>query len=328
MIQPDNEIQRTSDKNAKNFQSIPKAEVGMAGTSQSHSKQASDSSLDTFDELPYGYPALAEYHGSEDRNLVFRRFRHLQARLILEKQDQIRQLEEEIRWYDSEDKAKDLHEPSPRRIETRYRHDIDEAKNRLELFDRAEREFIEYERLLSAAHHLATLERPFEYEYKNVLEHILTTKPVTKPEVAYIDDLKDLITLRRPGAHAHIGGLVELALNHIKIATQKNGGNVTMQKWVEENGESERLAGKFIATVMFLLVPPLFVVPIYALSEVGNNIGKSIGILVAFALTFTGLLLLEGSAKQHEVLSSSAAYLAVLVVFFGSLGNNNASPSG
>ncbi|KAL9088937.1 MAG: hypothetical protein Q9165_005994 [Trypethelium subeluteriae] len=298
-MQPDSEIRSVNDRNANTFLSIPKVEEGMGGTPKSPSEEASDLSHDN--AVEDGYPALAAYHGSEDRNLVFRKFSSLQARLILEKQDEIRLLEEQIQQYDSDCKAKDIHGQSPRRIETRYRRNNAEASNRSEFFDRVERKFLEY------AHRLATLERPVKYEYKNVYRYIHQTKPVTAPESTYIDEPRDLITLRRPGAHAHIGGVVELALNRIKQATQRNGRNVTLQKWVQENVKSERLAGLFIAGVTFMIVPPLFVVPIYALSKVGDNIGKSIGILVAFAVTFTGLLLVGTPAKQHEILSSSAA---------------------
>ncbi|KAL9078791.1 MAG: hypothetical protein Q9157_002274 [Trypethelium eluteriae] len=301
-----------SDGFQNTLHSIQNAEAGIAGTSKTSSEQATDPSIGISPQD--GYPALAEYLGSDDRLMVFRRFSRLQARLILEKQDQIRLLEEEIDQCDDDDKLKDsLQRENPSRLQTRYRYNAEEAEHRSKLFQRAEREFLEYapEKLLSAAHRLTTLERPIPYEYKNIFNYINTAKPVTRPEAAYIEDHVDLVTLRGSGIQARTGCFIELALNLIKRATRIRENAVTMQAWARENAKSKRVAGIFITIVMFLIVPLLFVVPIYALYRVGNNIGGSIGILVASSLTFTGLLLVTTSAQQHEVLSSSAAWVII-----------------
>lgn len=82
-----------------------------------------------------------------------------------------------------------------------------------------------------------------------------------------------------------------------------------MQEWLKGNGRAEQTASVLISITMLLLIPILFILPIYALSKVGNNIGKSIGVLLAFALTFTGVLVVATPAKQHEVLGAAAAYV-------------------
>lgn len=134
-------------------------------------------------------------------------------------------------------------------------------------------------------------------------------------EALFIEDHRDLITLRASSAHAHVGAFIESMLNRVKNwisskaerVTGSSDKAITLQEWLSENGKSEQLAGRFIATGMFFVVSTLFVVPIYALSVVGDNISKSISILVVSALTFTALMLVATPAKQHEVLSSSAA---------------------
>lgn len=85
--------------------------------------------------------------------------------------------------------------------------------------------------------------------------------------------------------------------------TQQGG----MQAWLDANAETEKLADMSISGFMLLLVPILFVIPIYLLSEIGQDVAKSIGVLIAFALAFTSVLAAGTPAKPHEILSCSAA---------------------
>lgn len=80
-----------------------------------------------------------------------------------------------------------------------------------------------------------------------------------------------------------------------------------MQAWLDANAETEKLADMSISGFMLLLVPILFVIPIYLLSEIGEDVAKSIGVLIAFALAFTIVLAAGTPAKPHEILSCSAA---------------------
>ena len=77
------------------------------------------------------------------------------------------------------------------------------------------------------------------------------------------------------------------------------------------------------AGLLLLLVPVLFILPIITLSVIGDDIKKKTGVLVAFTMTFGIVLIIGTHAKPHEILSCSAAYLAVLVVFYGSVNSRN-----
>ena len=50
-----------------------------------------------------GYPKLAAFQSMDRGFSVYRQYRYLQARLLLEKQDQLRLLEETLDSYDTED---------------------------------------------------------------------------------------------------------------------------------------------------------------------------------------------------------------------------------
>jgi sulfite exporter TauE/SafE len=79
-----------------------------------------------------------------------------------------------------------------------------------------------------------------------------------------------------------------------------------VRSWLHENSETEYIAKQIIRGFLFITIPPMFVIPIYALHMVSSSIGKSIAVLVAFTLAFTILVLLATPAKPHEVLSVSA----------------------
>lgn len=49
-----------------------------------------------------GYPNLAAYQDSDEEFMLYRRFGYLQARVLLDKQDKLRQLERELDVFDAE----------------------------------------------------------------------------------------------------------------------------------------------------------------------------------------------------------------------------------
>lgn len=53
-----------------------------------------------------GYPNLAAFNSSDEDFAIYRRFGYLQARLLLDKQDQLRLLEEQLDRYDTSDPMK------------------------------------------------------------------------------------------------------------------------------------------------------------------------------------------------------------------------------
>jgi hypothetical protein len=285
-----------------------------------------------------GYPALGQFLGGDERWMMFRRFSRIQARLILEKQDEMRILEERLHDMDLDDLSKEPREPNRprRRLFTRHRQDKDEAAARQLLMGDLERTYLEYERLLSAAHRLNTMNKPAPYEWKSVKKYIERTKPIVQRESDYIKLYPDLVSLRGASEHAHLSAFVERVFNQIKswrnpnikqqdrnketgiwsvkhmekkdpMDDSSNKEKFSLSEWQKGNSLAEKWARMLVSTMLLLLVPVFFVIPIYALTRIGNNIGNSIGVLVAFALSFTVVLQSVTSAGHHEVLGITAA---------------------
>ncbi len=127
-----------------------------------------------------GYPRFAEFIGDKERTMMFRRFRHFSARLILEKQDDIRIIETELRELDEADSSPTPDGKPSRKWKTRHRQDRREAEKRRKLFARAEKAYKEYADLLAAAQQLATLGAPRKYDSENVFKFVKEANPVVR----------------------------------------------------------------------------------------------------------------------------------------------------
>jgi len=89
-------------------------------------------------ECPRGYPNLAAFLDSDENFMVYRRFGYVQARLLLEKQDELRRLEQKLDSYD-----KKVQKARPINLMTLDLRPEDAAQ-RKEIMDKLERKFCEY----------------------------------------------------------------------------------------------------------------------------------------------------------------------------------------
>jgi hypothetical protein len=85
--------------------------------------------------MPTGYPQLAAFMEEKDSLMIFRRFGYLQARLLLEKQGRLTQLEDELDKMDRHD-----YKEEPNRIRTTNL----QTKARRNLLAEADKNFREY----------------------------------------------------------------------------------------------------------------------------------------------------------------------------------------
>jgi hypothetical protein len=87
---------------------------------------------------PKGYPRLAAFLDSDENFMIYRRFGYVQGRLLLEKQDELRKLEEKLDKYD-----KQVEKTCSTNLMTRDLPSND-AESRKELMDKLEQKFCEY----------------------------------------------------------------------------------------------------------------------------------------------------------------------------------------
>jgi hypothetical protein len=93
---------------------------------------------DIVDDAPRGYPRLANCISSDENFLLYRRFGYLQARVLLNKQDQLRELEMTLDALDAFD-AKH----APEGLRSREKDEATSDKRR-DLLGRIEQKYKEY----------------------------------------------------------------------------------------------------------------------------------------------------------------------------------------
>jgi hypothetical protein len=90
------------------------------------------------DACPEGYPRLAALLDSDENFMLYRRFGFLQARLLLNKQDELRELEKDLDRMDKVDLKKDA-----RLLKSREKDDAENGR-RKKLLQEIEGKYIEY----------------------------------------------------------------------------------------------------------------------------------------------------------------------------------------
>lgn len=144
---------------------------------------------------------------------MYRRFGFLQSRLLLDKQDELRQLEKALDKLDKREAKKDVKRPMTRDL-------LDEdLKPRQHLLNVIEQKFCSYggfslvlvyrfpadlmiANLLDAAQKMVALNRPSKSDYTSVRNFMHNRKPLMDPEASWVDHEEDMATLRVGREHA------------------------------------------------------------------------------------------------------------------------------
>ncbi|MCJ1228643.1 hypothetical protein MMC12_005304 [Toensbergia leucococca] len=259
---------------------------------------------------PEGYPNLAAFVDSDENFMLYRRFGFLQARVLLEKQDELRLLEKELDRQDMFTQRRD-----PNSLRTR---DLNEEKiqRRRKLLQKIEAKFCEYAKVLCAAQQLMAFNKPAEADYVSVERYIHGQQPLVEEEASYIYRKEDMITLRPGREHAWLDAFIERLLRTI---------NCQFVEWIFCSSETkEKSTGegvyytrqridRFVVSIITLVILALLIIPIYILYNLSDNIGEQrnvalhIGVLLVFTLTFSAILSLFTRARRHEILGASAA---------------------
>lgn len=100
------------------------------------------SDIEVVEHCPEGYPRLAALLDSDEKFMIYRRFGFLQARLLLNKQDELRELEKDLDRLDKVDERKD-----PSLLKSREKDDAANGRRKKLLYD-IEEKFKEYGHLI------------------------------------------------------------------------------------------------------------------------------------------------------------------------------------
>lgn len=103
------------------------------------------------EDHPVGYPRQAAYADSDESFMIYRRFGYIHARLLMYRQDELRELEDTL----SEMDKKDAKDPDPDRQACLKSRDLDEenrelpGRDRIALLNQIEEKSLKYGNLPS-----------------------------------------------------------------------------------------------------------------------------------------------------------------------------------
>lgn len=279
----------------------------------------------TLEGCPLGYPKLAAFIDSDDNFMIFRRFGFLYSRVLLNKQDEIRELESRLDKMDEEDyenKSTRVCLKSRSRDEKRT---CNTGQTRKELLQASEKKLLEYGNIMLQAQQLVSMNRPAARDLQSVQNFMANgseedgcrVRPLLQADASFIYRNEDLITLRAGRESPWLDAFVERILKFFPCpvfryifcdkATRLKTDNEHIQYYSKER------INRFVTLIITCMILVLLVIPVYALYKSSSgpdndstNI-RCIGILLVATLVFSAVLSLFTRAKRHEILGASAA---------------------
>ena len=166
--------------------------------------------VNKLEDYPLGYPRVSYVLDSDDSFMMYRRFGQLHSRLLLQKQDQLREMEQELLALDNKDnQMEDTQIFLRSREEDEMRDPPTRGRSRIELLGEIERVLMEYGRVLTQANQLQGLSRPTDRDHASVSNYFANHKPLMEADRDFLYHKEDLVTIRAGREHAWLDAAVE-----------------------------------------------------------------------------------------------------------------------
>ncbi|KAL9129784.1 MAG: hypothetical protein Q9217_001860 [Psora testacea] len=285
------------------------------------------------DEFQQGYGKVAAFEDCDPTLNIYRKFGWLHDRTLLHLQDELSELERELKYLDEYDFKDGDH---IRLISRRYDYGLlgsGTQSERKDLINEINAKLKEYDELLLRTRQIKALKRPTERAQRSLFSLIKSTQSLVKDESDWIRHSLDLAALSVGTEHGWFNEFLEDSMNNISRR---------MTRWFFTTSEQRTQAGKeviqltspvrrdnFLRVILTTLALILLLVPVFILfklqpshaSEVKKKSNYQILTVFLFTLFFSASCSIFTRARRQEVFSATAAYCAVLVIFLGNTSN-------
>ncbi|OTB02858.1 hypothetical protein M426DRAFT_24291 [Hypoxylon sp. CI-4A] len=263
------------------------------------------------DDYPNGYPRLGAFITRDQGHLIFRRFNWLQARVLLNLQEQLQEYEVLLNSYDSRGATATL---------------VSEAeeitRGRDKLMQLIEDKYKRYVCFVNAASTVACRSQPQQTNYRSLEAFFQRHDPLREQE-SYYTHRDDLISLKPREDTSRVDTrFMKLILEAPGKVTQR------LFRHPELSGHDDFMLTYSMKRIMFakavilgvplivLLVGPIY--PLYSLSQGEMTERTLVGIMfiqLGFTCLFACCLKYMTRSKRHELFACTVAYMGVLLVF-------------
>lgn len=252
------------------------------------------------DNTPNGFPRLAAFQSSESNFSLYRSFTYLHSRILLDLQDEIRNLEKELDDIDWDDFDDDPERLRSRETDVARAANEGDARNRRVILKEIKTKLMEYDEVLIKARTLDSFQKPSDRNYRSVRRFHHNHKPLLDAETDSIRSKEDTVSLRNSGREggSFDGGLekaifkVDSWIMGVARTFGIQGHNTPLGQYFQSpelrakttnkyitlysSSRIDKLANILITLVIFiLLVVP--VVAMYLLTSTNLHIGNESG---------------------------------------------------
>ena len=190
-----------------------------------------NSFFSTVEDFPMGYPRMSCYLDSDEAFMMYRRFGLLHSRLLLYKQDELREMEEDLYTMDKRDeKTEEGQNCLKSRDEDEARDPPSRGRTRKQLLTDIKTSILEYGltflpnpssplpahsalgQILLQAQQLAALNKPSDRDYASVATYIENDQPLMETDRGFIKHKEDLVAIKGGRENAWLDAAVESVL--------------------------------------------------------------------------------------------------------------------
>ncbi|KAF2492985.1 hypothetical protein BU16DRAFT_620278 [Lophium mytilinum] len=260
-----------------------------------------------------GYPRLSAFMNSDRDFVTFRYFGRLHARILLQKQDEIIELEERLDELDRNEATAHFHRSR--------RHDRNTIRQ--DILREAERKLEDYNKLLHSYYEHIERPKPERMKTQSVCNWMNGNKPLIQPESTFLNDFDDLST---PNERTDQGGL-DRVLEKYAYSLRKNGPRKQFFSALDDSSKSNdrhvlllspsriHAVSRFLTTALAVLTLTVPIVVLYVVHAMTSRLC----IISLFTALFSSALSWLTHSRNYEIFSATAAYCAVMVVFVGNI---------
>ncbi|CZR63284.1 uncharacterized protein PAC_13181 [Phialocephala subalpina] len=257
-----------------------------------------------------GYRGYSSWVASSDTFFHVRKFATLNARVILQLQDDICVLEEKLQILD------EIYSSKESGIINNGSFRDDKQMERVETMNDLKQKLLEYNSFINS--HTPLRARPAvpkEDSNNSYAWHYNNHGAILDEEQAYLTHEDDLMAIRpqEKGSLRRFIGRFALARRHGFFRRNPDGTENFQDPETHYLARLDRI-DKLVSGIILLAGLLMLVVPLWILEFVTDEVVR-LGVITTFVVLFLVVVVTISGAKPYESLAATAAYAAVLIVF-------------
>ncbi|KAF2261111.1 hypothetical protein CC78DRAFT_471179, partial [Lojkania enalia] len=248
-----------------------------------------------------GYPRLAAFLNSDRYFCAFKSFGRLHARVLLDKQDELIEIQEQLEEIDQAETTSYF-------LHTRRE---DRNSRRREILLQIGHKLIEYNALLRDYYSHLEQRKPQRTHVESISNWLHGNKPLVAEESVFLEDWEDLSSPNHPVDHGGLERFLErCALQLDKIGSQKSTDNHVLHF----SPQCIAAVSRGITTILAVATLTVPIAVLYSIPKMTSRLWA----ITIFTGIFSGALCMTHT-RNFEIFSATAAYCAVMVVFVANL---------